>query len=70
VRKHRPESHISNALDALGRSVELVIDDDTATLVCLDANGLEVEALGDRSATDGDEDDVGLELRGLAQARG
>lgn len=70
MRKHGPEGHISNALDALGRSVELVVNDDTAALVRLDADGLEVEALSDGSATDSDEDDVGLELGGLAYARG
>jgi hypothetical protein len=63
VRQHGSESHVADALDALDGRVELVVDDDSASLVRLDTDGLEVEALGDGSSANSDEDDVGLDLK-------
>jgi hypothetical protein len=63
VGKHGSEGDISDALDTLDRGVELVVDDDSTLVVELDADGLEVEVLGDGSSTDSNEDDVSVELQ-------
>lgn len=62
MRQHGAKSDITNALDALGGSVELVVNDDSAALVELDANLVEVETLGDWSTTNSNEDDIGVDL--------
>lgn len=60
--KHGSEGNISDALDALDGGVELGIDDDTSLVVDLDANLLEVEALGYWPTSDSDEDNIGSDL--------
>ena len=60
--QHGPERDIADALDTLCASVELVVDDDASALVGLDTDRLEVEALGDGTTTDSDENDVCLKL--------
>ena len=62
VRKHRSESNVTDALDVRDGSVELVVNDDTALGVDLNANLLEVEASCDWAAADGNKNDVRLEL--------
>lgn len=63
VGKHRSESDISNALDVLDGGVELVVDDDSTLIVELDADGFQVESSSDGASTDGDQDDVSVQLR-------
>ncbi len=62
VREHRSEGDVTDALDVLHGRVELVVDYDAALVVELDADLLEVEALGVGSASYGDEDDIGFKL--------
>ena len=62
VRQHGTERDVADTLDALGGSVELIVDDDSAALVGFDADLFEAEALGDGTTANGDEDDVGFEL--------
>lgn len=65
MRKHRAEGDVTDALDALHAGVELVVDDDAAAVVELDAGSLEVEAFGVGAAANSDQDDVCLKLKGL-----
>ena len=69
VREHGPEGDVADALDALHARVELVVDHDAALVVELHAGGLEVQALGVWPATDGNKNDVRLELQ-VALVRG
>jgi hypothetical protein len=62
VGKHGTERHIADTLDALGGSVELVINDDSALLVGLDTDLLEAKSLGYWSSTDRNKNDVGFKL--------
>ena len=62
VRQHGAKGGVTNALDALAGSVVLVVNDDAASLVLLNTNSLEVEALGHRSSADSDKNDVGVKL--------
>ena len=62
VSQHGTESDISNTLDALGGSVELVVNDDTSALVHLDTNLVKTKTLSHGSSTDSNEDDIGLDL--------
>lgn len=66
VRQHWSESHIPNSLDSLGGSVELIINDDSALLVGLHANGFEVQALGNGFPTNGNKDDIAVQLTGVS----
>ena len=63
VCQHRTECNIPNTLDALHASVELVVDNDTALVVNLNTNSLEVEAFGVRATTNGNENNVSVDLR-------
>lgn len=66
VRKHGSESGVTNALDTLAGGVVLVIDNDASALVLLDSDSLEVETAGDGSSTNGNKDDIGIQLSLLA----
>lgn len=62
VRKHGPERNITDALDTLDGGVELVINHNTALVVNLDANLVQVQAIGVGPTTNSDENDVCVEL--------
>lgn len=62
--QHGPECDVPDALDVLDRSVELGVDDDSALVVDFDSDIFEVESGGDGSASNSDENDVGLDLDG------
>lgn len=62
VSQHRTEGHIANAANVGDLGAVLGIDNDTATLIELEANVLQAQALGIRSATDGNQDGLGFEL--------
>jgi hypothetical protein len=64
VGKHRTECYITHTADVRELGAVLGIDDDTATLIELKANVLETKALSVRSAADGDENGLCLELYG------
>lgn len=66
VRKHRAKGRVTNALDALAGGVVLVIHNNTAAVVRLDTDSLEVEATGHRATANRKEHAVGLNLFGLA----
>lgn len=63
VGKHGTESDITDSSDTLGRSVELVINNDSSSLVLLDTDCLEVQTFSDRSSTNGDQDGIDVELK-------
>lgn len=63
VRQHGTESGVTDTHDSLDARVELVVDDDTASVVELDTDLFQSEVLGDGSSTDGYQDDVGFELQ-------
>lgn len=62
MRKHRSKCHVTNALDALYASVELVVDDDTALGVKFDTDLVEAETLRIGDTANSYEDDVGFQL--------
>ncbi len=62
VRKHRSEGHVANTFDVRHARVKLVIDHDAPARVDFDADLFEVEALDVWPASDGDENNVRLEL--------
>jgi hypothetical protein len=62
VREHRPESDVADALDARHARVELVVDHDAPARINFDTNVFEAEAVNVWSATDGDKDNIGLNL--------
>lgn len=63
VRKHGAEGDVTDTLDVLHGSVELVIDDDPTLVVFLNTNGFEVKTLRVRTTTDRNQHDVGFELK-------
>ena len=63
VSEHRAECRIANAGDTLHARAELVVNNDAAPVVELDANLIKSQAGGVWSATYGDQDDVRVELR-------
>ena len=64
VGKHRAECYVTNTADVRELGAILGVDDDAATLVELKANVLEAEALGVRSAANGNENGLCLKLYG------
>jgi hypothetical protein len=62
VGQHGTECSVTDTLDSLDAGVELVVDNDTTSVVELDTDLFQSEVLGDRSSTDGYQDDVGFEL--------
>ena len=62
VGQHGTKGDVSDALDVRDRRVELRVDHDPAAVVDFDADLVEVEALGVRTTTNRDEDNVGLDL--------
>lgn len=62
VSKHGTESDITDALDVVHAGVELVIDNDSALLVYLNTNCFKVESLGHWTATNSNQENVGIEL--------
>ena len=62
VGKHRSEGDISDRFDTLGGRVQLVVDDNSSSLVGLDTNVLKSETLSNRSSTDGHEHNIGVNL--------
>lgn len=69
VCEHRTEGNITDALDVLHRGVELVIDNDTTLAINLDANLVKVEALSDGATTDGNKNNIGLDLNNVRIGR-
>jgi hypothetical protein len=54
VGEHGSESDITDGSDTLDRSVELIVNDNSSSLVLLNTDVLESETLGDGSSTDSD----------------
>ena len=63
VCEHGPKGHVTDTLDVLHRSIELVIDDDPTFVIFLDTNSFQVETLRIWTTTDGNQNDVGFKLR-------
>lgn len=66
VGQHGSEGDVTDALDILLRSCELVIDDNAPAVVHLDTSSFNVEAFGVGTASNCDEDHVGFECFLLA----
>lgn len=62
VGQHGTKGDISDALDVGNARVELRVDDNAALGVDLDTDRLEVESLGHGSSSNGNKDDIGLDL--------
>lgn len=62
VSQHRTKSDISDTLDTLDGSVELIVDDNSSSVICLYAELLETKSGSNGSSTDSNKYDVGLEL--------
>lgn len=62
VREHGAEGAVADDADVRYFGAVLLVDDDAAFVVDVEAGVLKPEAGGVRSAADGDEDDVGVEL--------
>lgn len=63
VGEHGTKGHVTDTLDILDRGAELIVDDDAALVVFLDANGFKVKTLRIWTTTDRNQNDVGFELR-------
>jgi hypothetical protein len=62
VRKHGPEGGVTDAADVGDLGAVFRVDDHAATLVKLEADVLEAEAVGIRATADRNEDDVSVKL--------
>lgn len=60
VSQHGAESAVTDNTDVGNLGAVLLVDDETAAVVLLDTDFLEVEALGVGLAADGDKDDIGV----------
>lgn len=60
VSQHGAESAVTDDTDVGNLGAVLLVDDETATVVLLDADALEVQALGVGLAADGDKDDISI----------
>lgn len=69
VGKHRSEGYVTNALNALDRSVVLVINDYTAPVVDLHANLVQTKTFGVWPTADRDEHNISFEGLLLATLR-
>ena len=63
VREHGSKGHITDTFDVLDRGAELVIDNNATLVVFLDTNSLKVKTVRIWTTTDGNQNDVGIELR-------
>jgi hypothetical protein len=61
VGQHGAESAVTNDTDVGELGAVFLVDDQTATVVLLDANLLEVQALGVGATANGDQDNVGVQ---------
>ena len=62
VRQHRSECDVADAPDVLLRGRELIINNNAASVVKLDACSLDVQTINIRAAADSDEDDIRIQL--------
>lgn len=63
VGQHRTEGNVTNGADVRVLGAVFGVNYDTAALIGLKTNVLKTEASGVRSATDSDEDGLGVELK-------
>lgn len=63
VCEHGPEGDVADAFDVLLRRGELVVNDDTASVVEVDTCGFEIEAVGVWPSANGNEDNIGFQLK-------
>lgn len=61
VSQHGAESAVTDDTDVGDLGAVLLVDDETTTVVLLDTDALEVQALSVGLAANGDEDDIGIE---------
>jgi hypothetical protein len=61
VGQHGTESAVTDDTDVGNLGAVLLVNDETAAVVLLDSNALEVQALGVRLAANGDKDDISIE---------
>lgn len=62
VRQHGSECDVADAPDVLLRGRELIINNNAASVVKLDACSLDVQTINIRAAADSDEDDIRIQL--------
>lgn len=62
VGQHRTEGNVTNGTNVGDLSPVFLVNDDTAALVDLKANVLQAETVSVRAATDGDENNISIEL--------
>lgn len=58
--QHGSKGNITDALDILDRSIELIIDNDTTLVVHFHTNSGEVQAFNVRATANGDKNDIGF----------
>jgi hypothetical protein len=63
VRQHGTESGVTDGTDVRNLGAVLVVDDDTASLVKLNADVLETKSLGVGTTSNSNEDNIGVKLR-------
>lgn len=61
VGQHGAESHITNDTDVGNLGAELLVDDETATIILVDTDVLDVKTVGVGATTNGDEDNIRIE---------
>lgn len=62
--QHRSKSDITDALDTLDGGVELVVNNNPAFVILLDADCLEVQPISVRTSTNSNKHNIGLKLEG------
>ena len=60
--QHGAKSNIADALDAARGCIVMVIYNNATLAININANSLEVQPLGVRAASDGDEKNIGVKL--------
>lgn len=65
VRQHSTEGDVTDHTNVGDLSAVLLVDDDTAALVSLNSNVLKAETGGVGPAADSNEDNVGINLKGI-----
>lgn len=62
VGKHGAEGNVTNGTNVLDLGAVLLVDDQAATVVSLETDVVKTQTSSVRTATDSDEDDIGVEL--------
>jgi hypothetical protein len=66
VGKHRTEGNVTDGANVLDLGAVLLVDDQAATVVSLEANVVETQTGSVGTATNSDKDDISVKLKGVS----